>query len=51
MVFRKGGHLSQNEIWWYGNTEVKVTSTYKYDIHGMIIHDKIKLEHWVVRNV
>ena len=29
IVFRKGGHLSQNEIWWYGNAEVKVTNTYK----------------------
>ena len=41
VVFRKGGHLSQNEIWWYGNTEVKVTNTYKY--LGMIFTTKLSL--------
>ena len=41
MVFRKGGHLSQNEIWWHGNTEVKVTNNYKY--LGMIFTTKLSL--------
>ena len=44
MVFRKGGHLSQNEIWWYGNTEVKVTNTYKY--LDMIFTIKLSLNTW-----
>ena len=30
IVFRKGGHLSAWEKWWYGNIEVKITNAYKY---------------------
>ena len=30
IVFRKGGYLSINENWKYGDSEVKVTNSYKY---------------------
>ena len=41
MVFRKGGHHSVYEKWWYGELEVKVTNSYKY--LGVIFTTKLSL--------
>ena len=39
MVFRMGGHLSRNENWWYGDSEIMVTNSYKY--LGMVFSTKL----------
>ena len=41
MVFRKGGHLSVTEKWWFGNEQLKVTNQYKY--LGIVFTTKLSL--------
>ena len=41
VVFRKGGHLSQREKWWFGDKEVKVTNANNY--LGMIFTTRLSL--------
>eukprot|EP00745_Piridium_sociabile_P004303 TRINITY_DN1254_c0_g1_i4.p1 TRINITY_DN1254_c0_g1~~TRINITY_DN1254_c0_g1_i4.p1 ORF type:complete len:981 (+),score=112.61 TRINITY_DN1254_c0_g1_i4:2532-5474(+) len=46
MVFRKGGHLSRYEKWFYGNNEVSVTNSYTY--LGLLFTTKLSLQStWV----
>jgi hypothetical protein len=42
MVFRKGGHLSHYEKWFYGDIEIKITNSYKY--LGMLFTTKLSLK-------
>ena len=30
IVFRKGGFLGANEIWWFGDEAIEVVNCYKY---------------------
>jgi hypothetical protein len=46
MIFRKGGHLSNNEKWYYGTADVKVTNSYKY--LGVLFTTKLSLKSAVV---
>eukprot|EP00745_Piridium_sociabile_P026381 TRINITY_DN42111_c0_g1_i2.p2 TRINITY_DN42111_c0_g1~~TRINITY_DN42111_c0_g1_i2.p2 ORF type:complete len:140 (+),score=5.89 TRINITY_DN42111_c0_g1_i2:195-614(+) len=41
MVFRKGGHLSRREKWFYGSEEISVTNQYKY--LGLIFTTKLSV--------
>ena len=43
IVFRKGGHLSQQEKWFYGTEEVTTVNTYKY--LGTIFSTKLSLNY------
>ena len=43
MIFRKGGHLSKHEKWFYGINEVRVVNSYKY--LGMIFSTKLSLNY------